>query len=95
MLLATGGLINAYGNAAEEAVLNAEKVEDIEYLYFNLKVRPSEYSKVTRLLKSHSVKIIRQDFDELHIIDVQIDEEKYLSISSELKLCCSEINQYS
>ncbi len=84
-LLGTGGLINAYKHAAEDALLHA-KIENriISYkadLYFNHK----EISDIMRLLNNFGCAISEQNFNEICHLTVKIKRSLISEFKSKLE----------
>lgn len=61
--LGTGGLVRAYGGAAQLCLQAAHKVELIKTLQASFFVSFAEWARVEYYLKSHKVQIVQQHYD--------------------------------
>lgn len=62
-LLGTGGLINAYRTAAEEAIRNSEIIEAFVCEYLRLKFQYTSLNEVMRILKEENLQQSNHSFD--------------------------------
>ncbi|NOY95571.1 MAG: YigZ family protein [Chlorobi bacterium] len=63
-LLGTSGLINAYRNAASDALNNAEIVENLIETIFKTDFTYNELNKVMSIIKNENLKQLKTDFRE-------------------------------
>ncbi|MBN2612741.1 MAG: YigZ family protein [Bacteroidales bacterium] len=71
-LLGTGGLVNAYKSAAEDALSHARIVKDYLYKSAELKFEYKHLSEINRVLQSFNCEIIEQLYDEHCYLKVKI-----------------------
>jgi len=86
ILLGKGGLIKAYGTAAEEAIKMGEFVTFSEKTTLEFTFSFEFYSKVMALLNKNSIEILKQDFGDnctFHVlVDVQMADQLNNDLSS-------------
>lgn len=75
-LLGVSGLINAYKNAAMEAIKAAELIEHNVENYYLLKFNFKQINEVMRILKNYNARIIKQDTNEGYELTVAIATNK-------------------
>lgn len=63
--LGVPGLINAYRSAAQDAIENAEIVEQVVEDYFELRYGYLQMNEVMKVLKEEDLSVVSQEFDNL------------------------------
>ena len=71
-LLGTSGLINAYREAAADALANAAIVEEIVTLQYNIAFPYEQMNTVMKIVKDLDMKVLSQGFDTVSTITVEI-----------------------
>ncbi len=83
--LGVGGLINAYKEAAREAVLNGKIVEKEVYKYWELQFSYNEMPDVMSLIKRHQIEMRSSDFgvscNVIIEVPLRIEEEVVSQLS--------------
>ncbi|MEA3494757.1 MAG: YigZ family protein [Bacteroidota bacterium] len=85
VLLGKGGLINAYGTAAEEAIKNGKIIKGVERENLNIDLNFSDFSKVMDILKEKKYKIINQKFDKKCHIKIELPKDDINELKIRLK----------
>jgi len=85
VLLGKGGLINAYGGAAHEALKNAEFILQSEKLSALLVCSFESYPTVIDILKNYEVTIINEEYSENCKLSFSIDKDRYDPLSETLQ----------
>ncbi|MDC7240410.1 MAG: YigZ family protein [Spirochaetales bacterium] len=86
--LGTGGLVQAYTQAAQEAVAEVEAVEKIDYTSVLLECSYSQYERIKGLLQGHEAREISEDFAENVTISAEIPDRN-------IEACGSDIFDFS
>jgi uncharacterized YigZ family protein len=76
VLLGKGGLIRAYGTAAEEAILNGRVIEIEEMMTKTIKINAESYPKTIDLLKKKGIHILDQTFNECWDVRLEFSADK-------------------
>jgi len=82
-LLGVSGLINAYRNAASEAVSNATIVEKRIEKIWSVQFTYNEMQEVMNLTKQENLKILRSEFNETYKLTFSVrknDEQKVIAL---------------
>ncbi len=72
VLLGVGGLVNAYKTAASEALINAEIVNKTVNSQINIKFDYKDLNKIMKIIKSHQLNVISQEFEMVCKISLSI-----------------------
>jgi len=83
-LLGVPGLINAYKMATQEAVLAANIITKTIKDVYELEFEYLQLNEVMRLIKEEQLHICEQNFDNLCLIKLEIDQSKVNLLSSKL-----------
>ncbi|MFC2114338.1 IMPACT family protein [Bacteroidota bacterium] len=83
-LLGKGGLIKAYGGAAEEAIKNADIIRLYEKCKFNIIVPFSNYAPVLDTLKAFGADILNEKFDSACHMLVLVNKDSYEELHNKL-----------
>ncbi|MGP1588179.1 MAG: IMPACT family protein [Treponemataceae bacterium] len=92
ILLGTGGLAKAYGNAAKEVVSVAKTEQLIEKRPFNLSVDYAFYDTLCRILKNCQACEIKEDFGSQIKISGSLPTEIFDSFCE--KICTASFGKY-
>ena len=71
-LLGVGGLINAYKEAAIDALSNANIIEKVVKDYYSCSFDYADMNSIMRIVKEEKIKDIRQDFTDRCIVEMGI-----------------------
>lgn len=85
--LGVPGLIHAYGTAAADAIAQAERIEWIEKVRFILIFSYHCTSTVEKQLKRTQARIIRSEYSEKCLIEVEIRRSQQLDFQHNLQEC--------
>lgn len=80
ILLGTSGLINAYKNAATDAIQNAEIIQKQVTCQLKLRFSYEQLNLVMRMVKEHKLQICKQDFTETCNLFLQVRKSKFESL---------------
>jgi|APSaa5957512622_1039677.scaffolds.fasta_scaffold27201_1 uncharacterized YigZ family protein len=83
-LLGKGGLINAYGNAADFAIQNGKISNRSEKIILNLSLPFDNYALVVDSLKKMNVTFLGEDFDTNCHFEIQIEKEHLEQLEEKL-----------
>ena len=88
ILLGTGGLINAYRSAAQDAISNAIIIEKFYLTNFTITFPYENTSEVMNIIKLYDINILEQKYDNLSKLCLSVrksfykrSEDKFLKIS--------------
>ncbi|MCR4790451.1 MAG: YigZ family protein [Treponemataceae bacterium] len=85
ILLGTGGLVKAYGDAAKEVLKKAQTEELVEKEFFTIAVPYDLYDQVRNLYRSYSASDISESFETLISINGSIEKSKFNDFAEQLK----------
>jgi uncharacterized YigZ family protein len=70
--LGVSGLINAYKEATNDALLNAQIIEKIIYETFEVRFEYEKMNLVMSAVKKYELKLLKQNFDNLCIVKIAV-----------------------
>lgn len=85
-LLGVSGLINAYKNAAADAIKNSVIVEKFVLFEYRIGFDFEDMSSVMRILKDHHCKIITQEYDKINTIIFEVKKRDSEKLEQQIKL---------
>ncbi len=78
------GLINAYKSAAKDAIEKATIVEKSVEFFVKIEFPYNSINDVMRILKNDGIKIKSQLFENICLIEMNVNKSKYLQITDQL-----------
>lgn len=84
-LLGVNGLINAYKDAATEAISAAEIVEHFVMMDYRVEFEMKNMNVVMRILKEYDVVIISNSYEEKNILIFRVKKQKVVTLEARFK----------
>jgi uncharacterized YigZ family protein len=84
VLLGKGGLINAYGTAAEEAIKNGQIITAREYETLEIEFNFKDYASNIEILKKYQAEILEEDYSETCKLKIRIEKDALGVLQREL-----------
>ncbi len=83
-LLGKGGLINAYGTAAQEALKAADIVQKSEMIEVVIELPFDDFSKVMDVIMTSGIKLLSEDYSESCKLKVQLEKDNLNLLKEQL-----------
>jgi uncharacterized YigZ family protein len=78
--LGTGGLIQAYGAAAHQAITNNDLIPIVETVTARVEVEYNQNARLKNLLAKHQVNILHASFEANCVFTIQVNKEKWATV---------------